>query len=166
MRTRSAIGLVAGLAAVLLAGAASAQTAPTARQMELAQRYVAAIRMEKTFDATMDAMLPTLQAGNGKVSGEKFEAIMAAMSEVTKSMVGEMSVRMAPVLAEVFTEQELEELVEFYEGPTGRAVIDKSPQLAVRMAPLMQEMMPRLQTQMAERICKITDCPPSAAQAK
>ncbi len=164
MRMRGVTGLVAGLAAMSLAGAANAQAAPSARQLELAQRYVVAIRMERTFDAGMDAMLPTLKAGNSKVSGEKFDAIMAAMSEVTKSMVGEMSVRMAPVLAEVFTERELEELVAFYEGPTGRAVIDKSPQLAAKMAPLMQEIMPQMQAQMAERVCKITDCPPPAAR--
>ena len=60
MLKRMANGILAGAAALLVAGAASAQTPPTARQLELAQRYVAALQMEKTVGATTDALLPAM----------------------------------------------------------------------------------------------------------
>jgi hypothetical protein len=166
MGVRIGTGLVVGLAAMFLASAASAQNTPSARQLELAQRYVAAIHMERTFDATMDAVLPSLKTSGGALPPEKQEAVLEAVRDVTKSMMADMTTRMAPLLAEVFTEKELEDLVAFYEGPTGRSMIDKSPLLAAKMAPMMRDLVPQMQVRMAERICKITDCPPSAAAKK
>ena len=89
-------------------------------------------------------------------------ALVAAVRDVTQTMMATMSARMAPILAEVFTEKELEDVVAFYEGPSGRSMIDKSPQLAAKMAPVMQEIMPQVRAQMTERICKIAECPPEA----
>lgn len=160
MRIR--LGIVAGLAALAVAGSAGAQAAPTARQLELAQRYVAAMRMEKTMTATMDAMTPSLMASAGELPPEKRAMLVAAVRDVTQTMMATMSARMAPILAEVFTEKELEDVVAFYEGPSGRSMIDKSPQLAAKMAPVMQEIMPQVRAQMTERICKIAECPPEA----
>lgn len=166
MRVRGVTGLVACLVVMALAGAANAQAAPSARQLELAQRYVAAIQMERTIDASMDAVLPSLRASGGQLPSEKQEAVLAAARDVTKDMMMKLTAGMAPILAEVFTEKELEDLVAFYEGPTGRSMIDKSPLLAAKMGPMMRDMVPQMQAQLIERICKITDCPPSVVGKK
>lgn len=162
MRVRTAIVTV--MMTLVTAGAVQAQAVPSARQMELARRYVAAMQMERTFDATMDAMTPALMDQGVKLPPEKQAEVAAMIRDVTKETVVTMSNRMAPLLAEVFTEKELEDVVAFYEGPSGRSMIEKSPQLAAKMAPMMREMMPQVRARMIERICRISECPPALVE--
>ena len=166
MLKRMANGILVGAAALLVVGAASAQTPPTARQLELAQRYVAAMQMEKTVGATTDALLPAMMGtGVDKLPEARRAEFMAIMRETTRDMVLALSARMAPILAETFTEKELEDVVAFYEGSSGRAFVEKAPLLTAKMAPIMRELAPQMQQQLLERLCKDGGCPPGA-QAK
>ncbi|MBA4011600.1 MAG: hypothetical protein C0481_07010 [Phenylobacterium sp.] len=159
MRVRIGTSLAAGLAAMLLAGAASAQTAPTARQLDLAQRYVKAMKLETTVTSVVNQLGPTVMGGSlDSLPPEKREAVMGVVREVSRKMMAKMSTQMAPMLAEVFTEKELEDVVAFYEGPSGQALIEKSPQLSAKMAPLMNDLMPEMQTEMLAGMCEVLDC--------
>ncbi len=159
MWARVGTSLVAGLAALLLASAASAQPAPSARQLDLAQRYVKAMNLETSMNVVMDQMAPTMMQGSlDSLPPEKREAVMGVMREVSQRVMTRMGARMAPILAEVFTEQELEDVVAFYEGPSGKAMIEKTPQLGAKMAPLMKELMPEMQYEMIAGMCKVLDC--------
>ena len=159
MRARVGASLATGLAALLLASAASAQTAPSARQLDLAQRYVKAMNLEVSMATFMDQMAPTMMQGSlDSLPSEKREAVMGVMREVSQSVMTRMGVRMAPILAEVFTEKELEDVVAFYEGPSGKAMIEKTPQLGAKMAPLMKDLMPEMQSEMIAGMCEVFDC--------
>ena len=148
-----------GLAGALMATAALA--APTARQTELAHRYIAAVHMERTMDATMKAMMPTMLAGipqGSEVQEARRKAVMEVLPQVMSEMMSKMLARMEPIVAETFTEQELSDLVKFYESPTGQAVVDKTPQLAMRMAPVMRELMPEMTKELMAKVCARSDC--------
>ena len=164
------MGFKAMIVSVALAStavlASPAQADPTQRQLDLAQRYVSAMRMERTFEATMDAMSPGLLPPDENLPPEKREAILAAIRQVTGEMVASLSREMAPMLVEVYTQKELEDVVAFYESPSGRAMIDKAPQLSARMAPLLRDLAPRMRTELRERLCKISACPPEVAEPK
>lgn len=158
-----------GLAGALMATAALA--APTARQTELAHRYIAATHMERTMDATMKAMTPGMLANmpKGTAAEEaRKAAVMEAMPEVMSDMMHKMVARLEPVVAEIFSEQELTDLVAFYESPTGRSLIAKSPELAARMAPIMRDLVPEMQAELKAKVCAKVDCststPSSAAK--
>lgn len=164
MLRRMTGGLLAAGVWLAIAGAASAQTTPTARQTELAQRYVTALQMEKTVGATMDALLPAMMgAADDKLPTEARAEFTAIMRDVTREMIASLSTQMAPVLAETFTEKELEDVVAFYEGPSGRAFIEKTPVLSAKMAPIVRELMPQMQAKIVERLCRDGKC---AATAK
>ncbi len=159
MWARIGTSLATGLAALLLAGAASAQTAPSARQLDLAQRYVKAMNLEVSMATMMDQLAPTIMQGSlDSLPAEKREAAMSVMRQVSQNMMTKMGAQMAPILAEVFTEKELEDVVAFYEGPSGKAMIEKTPQLGAKMAPLMKELMPEMQSEMIAGMCEVLDC--------
>lgn len=159
MWARVGTSLVAGLAAMILAGAASAQPSPSARQLDLAQRYVKAMNLEASMNAVMDQLAPTMIEGRlDSLTPEEREAFLGVMRDVSQKMMARMGARMAPILAEMFTEKELEDVVAFYEGPSGKAMIEKGPQLGAKMAPLMKELMPEAQSEMFARMCEILDC--------
>lgn len=169
MSAKTLQGLSLGLAVSLLATAAFA--APTAKQVELAHRYIVATHMERTMDATMKAMMPGMLADipKGTAAEEaRRAAVMDAMPEVMGDMMRKMVVRLEPIVAETFTEQELADLVAFYEGPTGQSLIAKSPALAARMGPMMRELVPEMQAELKAKVCAKIDCsaavPPTAAK--
>jgi len=160
-------GIAAAVAVMSMSSAALAQSPPTARQMDLARRYVAAVKMEQTFEATMAAMRPALMAQppESKLTEAQRERLMVVVDDLSRQMMRKLIERTAPLMAEVYTEQELQGLVTFYESPTGQAVVDKAPALAAKMAPLMKELMPEMQAGMRARRCEIIDCKADEAKA-
>jgi hypothetical protein len=149
------------LAGVLMASPVLAQPAPSPRQIELAHRYIAAVHMDRTVDATMKAMLPGMLASLPKgdaIQAERQQVTVEVVSEVTRNMMSKMVVRMEPIIAETFTEKELEGLVNFYEGPIGQSLIAKSPQIAAKLTPLMKDLVPEMQGEIAAKLCMRIAC--------
>lgn len=152
--------MACGLAALVLASAGAASAQPTARQLELAQRYVATMRPERMAGIS-DSMLSALMGpAKGADAEAKRARYLAVMRDVNAELLSEMAVRMTPILAETFTEKELEDVVVFYEGPSGRAIIEKTPELTARMTPLMLELIPKVQAKVIERLCEDGSCAP------
>ena len=177
MSARSGKFAALGLAAALFATAAVAQpasppsapaAAPSARQIELAHRYMQAINMDKTMAGMMKNMLPAMLAKmpmNPNVTDAQRQAITEVTTEVTTEMMHKLFAGMEPIMAETFSEQELADLVAFYESPTGRAVMAKTPQMMARLAPLMADLMPAMQAEMRTKLCAKIDCSGAASPA-
>jgi len=159
------------VAAVLFATAAGAQPTPapaaaaakpTARQLELAHRYIQAIHMERTMDGVMKNVMPAMMAQmpkNPNMTDAQRQAISEVATEVTGKMMSKMMVQMEPIMAETFSEKELADLVTFYEGPTGQAVIAKTPLMSTRMMSVAIAQMPEMQAEMRAKICARIQCP-------
>jgi hypothetical protein len=158
-----------GLAATLFATTAFAQAtapaanspAPSARQLELAHRYIQAVHMERTMDGVMKNVMPAMMAQmpkNPNMTDAQRQAIGEAAAEVTTHMMSKMMAQMEPIMAETFSEKELADLVAFYEGPTGQAVIARTPQMATRMMSVAIGQMPEMQAEMRAKICAKIDC--------
>lgn len=153
------------------AASAAVATAPSAspHALELTRRYFAAMHMETTVGATVMAMMPQMMASfarnNPTMSEADRKAVVEAAAESTQAMIGKMLDKMAPVFATSFTEQELQDLVAFYEGPTGQALVAKTPAFAARMSPMLGELMPEMAADMHARLCAWVACvakPPAA----
>ncbi|MET0337629.1 MAG: DUF2059 domain-containing protein [Caulobacter sp.] len=156
------LSVVAACAMVATALPSAAQAAPSQRSLDLARRYVAALDMDKNMDAMMKSMLPAMVAAQTKqhpgLSPDKHQAILEASAESTKVMLPKMMDRFVPVMAEILTEQELSDLVTFYESTTGRSIIAKTPQFGAAMGKVMAEIMPEFQADLRQRICTQIDC--------
>lgn len=161
----ASIRLSAAVGAFVLLASGSASAAPSAKQLELAHRYIAAAHMDRTLDQTLKALMPAMLASapkNDKLSDKDRQMLVDVTMEVTRDMMGKMIARMEPVIADTFSEDELQGLVTFYESPTGQALIAKTPQLAAKMSPVMKDLIPETQAEMVQKICARMDC--SAAQ--
>lgn len=150
-------------AAVLVLAAGSAQAAPSAKALELSRRYMTALHMDNMMGTMMDNLMPTVIAQMSKESGhdvdpEVRQAITEAASEAARAVTPQMVEKMVPVIADSFTEQELQAAVSYYESPLGQSLMAKMPVYMAKMQPAMAEFMPKMQTEMFERMCSKVDC--------
>lgn len=166
---------------LLSAGGAGAQgPAVDPARLALAQRYFDDIQLSKVMNQTFTAIMPALNAQLAKQYGDKLNNPQAAalssataetMAEMVTDMDGRMEAVMIPIVAQVFTTQELTDLVAFYDSPSGKAMVAKTPQLSAALAGHMAELMPdpnAITAKIIEKFCTKTDCNalPKAAPAK
>ena len=128
----------------------------------LAARYFEAIHYDQLLSQMMKTMMPAMVEAMRKQSPEVTAAQGQAITEVVTETTQEMAVRMkAPMIdamAEVFTEQELRELVTFYETPTGQALLAKSPELTRRMMTQLPAIMGDIQGEVRAKLCAKLGC--------
>ena len=130
--------------------------------MELAKRLFADMQMDRMMRGMMTQMGPAMteqmRRANPSLTPEQAAAVAEAANESMASLMPKLVDRIIPLYAATFTEKELEDLVAFYEGPSGRAMLAKMPLLTSKMAPLMAELMPEVTADMQKRVCAKIDC--------
>ena len=142
-----------GLAAALIT-ATAADAAPTDKQLALAKRYVEASHMVDNVQTMMKQLRPMLMsqaeaqldASEKKVLGDAFDA---AYGHFLKSYLD----KVTPILAETYSEDELTQIVAFYESPTGQSMLAKSPELQKKLVPVAMDLVPDLQADMKKEVC-------------
>lgn len=163
MRLRDLLAAAAALCITMTAAPALAADPPASpRQMELAKRLFTDMQMDRIMNTMMAQMTPAMAAqmrkANPNITPEQAQALTEAVNESMAGLMTKMVERMIPLYAETFSEKELQELVTFYEGPTGRAMLAKMPALTAKMTPIMTEMMPDITADIQRRICAKIDC--------
>jgi hypothetical protein len=171
VRLRDILAAGAALCITLTAAPAlAADPAASPRQMELAKRLFADMQMDKVMSTMTTQMVPAMTAqmrkSNPNINAEQAQAVTEAINESMAGLMTKLVDRMIPLYAETFSEKELQELVTFYEGPTGRAMLAKMPTLTAKMTPLMTELMPEITADMQRRICSKIDCTKNNAAAR
>jgi len=172
--------LAAAAALCLTGGAAQARQAspPTAaastatpETRALAARYFEAIHYDKLLGQMMEQMVPvmvqTMRKQTPSLTDEQSRLVSEIVIESTREMTDKMKAPMIDAVAEVFTEQELRDLVAFYEAPSGQALIAKTPELTQKMMAQMPAIMAEMQGKMLQKLCAQLSCaaPPPAPKA-
>lgn len=164
-----ALGLMIAFA-LLSGGSAMAQQpdADMARRTEMAQRLMDVSQgdylnnLHKLIEGeVLNAMgdldaLPTDEAQWFRVNVPRMGVRMAQ----------EMLMRMTALYAETFTAAELEAQLALYEGPVGRSIANKTMQLGVSQARMMEDMQVRYVQDMLTKLCAEFDCAADPAAAK
>ena len=162
MRCKALI-VALGAAAMFAAPVAQAQDAqPSARQLELARRLFNDMHMDQMMAAMTRQMAPAMTAqmrkSNPNISAEQAQAISEAAHESMSAVMPKLIERMIPLYATTLTQKELEDTVAFYEGPSGKAILAKLPQISAQIVPIMTDMMPEMTADMQRRVCAKIDC--------
>jgi hypothetical protein len=163
-----AIGFVlaASLATATPAMCADAP-AGNAHSLALAKHLFAEMHMDQLMGGMMKNMTPVMIAqarkANPALTEDQAQIITEAVSESSRAMMAKAIERFIPLYASTFTEKELEDLVAFYDGPTGQAMLNKMPVLMSKMGPVMTELMPDMMADVNQRICSKMDCSKRAA---
>ena len=160
--TRIGVAFAAGMTAVLFATCGFAETPaapapppPTARQMELAHRYVVATHQATNLEASIKANLPGLLTS---LPAEQRQTMSDALAQAMIHMHAKLAPQWEAAIAETFSEAELTEVVGFLEGPVGQAATNNQPRVAARIAPIMMQVMSEWMSDIRDRACGPDHC--------
>ena len=141
-------GLVAcAIALATLAGAArAAASAESVDRLMQAMRVQAQLEMiyNQTLPAMQNAMKQSLGAQMKSEEAQRmYDTVMPRVNAVIREELSWARLKpdFAAIYAETFSQQEIDGLVAFYQGPVGSALVAKMPQLAQRSTQLMQQRM-------------------------
>ncbi len=132
--------------------AAQDKTADIKRLFELMQS-------EKTIDDMMDNMLAVFQQqAEGKIQGaaakEKYDEYVEFMKTEVRDLSDKMvNQEMVDIYNRHFTQEEIKDLIRFYETPTGKKLIEKNPEVTKDlMNSMMTKYMPEFQGKLASKL--------------
>jgi hypothetical protein len=146
-----AIGLV--MIAGLLAGPARAAP-PSPESIE---RLMQVMQVQTQLETIYAQILPAMQSTMRQTlaaqlrsdeAARMFDAVQARVNAVVLEQMSWARLKpdFARIYAETFSQEEIDGLIAFYQGPFGAALINKAPQLMQRSMQMMQERMgPMLQ---------------------
>lgn len=140
---------------------AAVPTAPSARSIELVKRMMVASGVEKMVDTMIGAMLPAMSRAKEfqDLPPEGREVILSTLREVMRdTFTPRLIEEVTPAYAAAFTEAELEAIVQFYEGPVGRKVIEQTPALTEKSTAAARKLIPEFQAEVMRRVCERMDC--------
>ena len=146
---------------MLVAGSVFSQTATTESRVA-AERLLQTLKMDEQFDSSMRQVV-NMQMGmfdkQTDLSADKKEALRKSMETSFNSILGKFSWKkmkgmFIDIYAEVFTKEELDGIIAFYESPAGQKFVVKQPELMKvtmqKMQGLMAEIMPEIQKNTAK----------------
>lgn len=156
-----AVSLVSGAASA--APVAPAVATPAADQrLTLARRYFEAIHFDALMKQMTEKMYPPLMDSvlrqNPNLSAKERQAIIEAATESSQAFTVHLGDKSIAIIAEVFSEEELKALVNFYESPIAQSMLAKTPELTSKMTAVALEEMPSLRNEMLKRLCAKLDC--------
>ncbi|GLK47558.1 hypothetical protein GCM10017620_05310 [Brevundimonas intermedia] len=130
----------------------------SAARLALASKFVALMQGEEMGAALAQMttmMMPGELEGMSDEDAAKFRQVMGDM---TARMMPRMFEAMAPIYADIFTLEELQGLVDFYQSDIGRSMVAKSYQAAPRLAAAIQSIMPEIMADMGNLLCDEFEC--------
>jgi len=114
--------------------------------------------MEKTFAAIVPAIMTQIpKEEKDSIKSAQMNLFMNSLITSSKEMCKKMlNEDIVLVYDKLFTENEIEDLITFYKTPTGKKMIEKSPEMQKEiMSMLMQKYMPELQNNIKEFALKM-----------
>lgn len=121
--------------------AASAESVDRLMQAMQVQRQLETIYAQ-TLPAMQNAMRQALQRqGAPEETTRAMDAVLPRINAVVQEELSwaKLKPAFAAIYAETFTQEEVDGLIAFYQGPLGKSLIAKTPQLALRSTQMMQQ---------------------------
>lgn len=144
-------------------GPTAALAQPTTKGLALARRMAVSMHVEETMAPMLRAVLhqqvDMIVAQRTSLTDQQRTMLSGALGETMDEVLGggfmsEVMEKLIPAYAEVYSEDELQALVDFYESPMGQRVLRKMPLMGPAAAKVMAELTPKMQAEMAEKLGK------------
>lgn len=133
---------------------------PSVRQMELSRRYLDLMFTDQ-FESVIHQMLGEQMSSDAAmqdVPAEDRQFLISLTSELVTDMVPLMITEMVPVYASLFTEEELQALIDFFDSPMGRVIAAKNVQVMPEANRAVMAVVPQMLEKMATRMCQHYGC--------
>lgn len=147
----------------VLAAPAVANAEPSAKAMVLARRMVTAMHVEETMapplrmmmQQQMDMIVSQRKGLTGQQRTMMTGVLTEAVGEVMDNgLMSKMMEKFIPTYAEIYSEAELQAVVDFYESPIGQSVLRKTALLGPAATKAMTEIAPEIQADLEQRVAK------------
>lgn len=133
--SRHLLSLFVVTALVGFAAPSAAQSAKDSTERELALRLLKATKVSDVLLAGIEANLPAQKQAMPQVPEEFWRLFVAK----AKAGADSLTLLIAPVYTDAFTEQELRGLLEFYSTPLGQRLIKLQPRIMTQSAKIGQQ---------------------------
>jgi uncharacterized protein len=158
--------------------AAPVHAAPPSR--ESVEQLLSVIDMQKTYDATFDAMRKSVEQAFTNMPQLKsltpeqrkgFDSGMSRMYDLMHQELdwSKLKPEFEQMYIDTFTQEEVDGLLAFYRSPAGKALVEKTPLLMSKSMQItqsrMQNLMPRVMQIMQDSMREATVQSPAAASA-
>lgn len=129
------------------------------RRTELAERLIrlsAGPNFQKDVDALIEAQIGQLEAGGQ--NRREAEWVRTNAPRMLTAMLERITVDLAPTYADIFTTEELEAQIAFYESSMGRQIASKSVRLSQASQEVLMENLQTFVTELSNKYCAQFDC--------
>jgi len=155
--------LTLGLAAPAVAMAATppatvVQDSEQAAKEALVRRYFEVSQFEKMMNAMMESMMAPMMS-DVRIPQDKIPVVREAVLEGFGNVLPQMVDAFVVEYANTFTLDELQQLVAFYESPTGRSIMAKTLTLSRDAGRMVERFNPIMEAEMHRQLCARIDCP-------
>lgn len=123
------------------------------------KRLLEVMNSEQMSETMLDSMTPLLKQQVGEKikensAKEKFDSTMDAMMDEVKELSNKLvNVELVNIYDKHFTHEEIKDLIKFYESPTGKKILEKSPEITKElMNSMMTRYMPEFQNNLSRRL--------------
>jgi len=102
--------------------------------------------VDEAYSDAMRAMGPSILQSMPKGDGTDpalRQKVLEAVNEAASDLMGVLVQRWSPSWRRSIRRRNFSDLVTFYESKSGRAMIEKQPLMAAKLAPLMKDIMPK-----------------------
>jgi hypothetical protein len=152
------------LASALFLGLATAQEpTPSPKTAALAEELLGLFQVDKAMDGAfqqivkMEEQMPSSKNLTPEEKAKRSKALQASLEESKKAFSWEtIKPTFIQIYSEVFTEEELQGMIDFFKSPIGQKWIAKQPQLQAATMQKMQGLMMELQPKIKAAIEKST----------
>jgi hypothetical protein len=132
------------------------------RKVALFNRYMTAIHADQMMltmtRSVISAMVEDMRRKQPKLSDADAKLIADTVDETMHELMPMIMSETSKVTIDVFSEDDLLQIVTFYEGPIGQRLVEKSPAIMARTGEIMQAISPLMQTRITEKLCQKRDC--------
>jgi hypothetical protein len=142
---------------------------PSARQLELSNQLVDAMGLRSNYATLLHGAMGQISnaalAGAAAQNPHTADAMRGAIDDAFDKMMVKIVDVMVDVNARTFSEEELTQLLAFYQSPTGKALVAKTPELARQTMAEVLPLMPQFQRDMLDDFCGRLPCTPEMRKA-
>lgn len=122
------------------------------------------VNSEQVSDAMINSMIPVLkQQASEKIqensAKEKFNSLMDTLIIEVKELSNKLvNVELVNIYEKYFTHEEIKDLIKFYKSPTGKKLLEKSPEITKELInSMMTKHMPEFQENLHKKLQELKE---------
>lgn len=142
------ISLILGLTLLYCASPVRADEASKSAKAEELLRMTQSDQMMKSMEPMVKNMLAQMDPNMPAAQRDKAVEMQGKMMALVADRMAQVRPALAKVYSDTYTEEELDGILAFYKSPSGKAFLQKMPDVMQRLMPVMMKMMTDLQPEL------------------